>query len=122
MKILVIEPGKHPYEKDIEHTLENLQGIVGGHIEAVYPFEDEVALVCHEEALFDPAQQWNRIINPHMVIKGTFFLCGLGTEDFTDLPDDLLEKYKKHFWNITHFIPTPNGLLPITVRDIMPTE
>ena len=41
---------------------------------------------------------------------------------FTDLPDDLLEKYKKHFWDITHFIPTPNGLLPITVRDIMPTE
>ena len=63
MKILVIEPGKHPYEKDIEHILENLQSIVGGHIEAVYPFEDEVALVCHEEALFDPAQQWNRIIN-----------------------------------------------------------
>lgn len=45
MKILVIEPGKHPYEKYIEHTLENLQSIVGGHIEAVYPFEDEVALV-----------------------------------------------------------------------------
>ena len=81
-----------------------------------------MALVCHEEALFDPAQQWNRIINPHMVIKGIFFLCGLGTENFTDLPDDLLKKYKKHFWDITHFIPTPNGLLPITVRDIMPTE
>lgn len=105
MKILVIEPGKHPYEKDIEHTLENLQSIVGGHIEAVYPFEDEITLVCHEEALFDPTQQWNRIINPHLVIKGTFFLCGLGTEDFTDLPDDILEKYKKHFWDITHFIP-----------------
>ena len=25
MKILVCEPGKHPYVKDIEHTLENLQ-------------------------------------------------------------------------------------------------
>lgn len=47
MKILIVESGKHPYEKDIEHTLENLQSIVGGHIEAVYPFEDEVALVCY---------------------------------------------------------------------------
>ena len=54
MKILIIEPGKHPYEKNIEHTLENLQSIVGGHIEAVYPFEDKVALVCNEEALFLP--------------------------------------------------------------------
>ena len=47
MKILVIEPGKHPYEKDIEHTLENLQSIVGGHIAAVYPSEYEFDLVFH---------------------------------------------------------------------------
>lgn len=70
MKILIVESGKHPYEKDIEHTLENPQSIVGGHIEAVYPFEDEVALVCNEEALFLPELQWNRIINSHLVIKG----------------------------------------------------
>lgn len=32
MKILVCEPGKHPYVKDIEHTLENLQAEVDGYI------------------------------------------------------------------------------------------
>ena len=31
MKILVCEPGKHPYVKDIEHTLENLQAEVDGY-------------------------------------------------------------------------------------------
>ena len=29
--------------------LEAMQGIVGGHLQAVYPFRDEVALVCNEE-------------------------------------------------------------------------
>ena len=45
MKILVCEPGKHPYVKEIEHTLENLQKEVGGYIQALYPFEEEVAVV-----------------------------------------------------------------------------
>ena len=36
MKILVCEPGKHPYVKEIEHTLENLQKEVGGYIQALY--------------------------------------------------------------------------------------
>ena len=40
MKILVCEPGKHPYVKDIEHTLENLQAEVDGYIQAIYPFEE----------------------------------------------------------------------------------
>ena len=36
---------------------------------------------------------------PGMVIAGTFFICGLGEEDFTDLPDDLAEKYEQMFYN-----------------------
>ena len=42
MKILVCEAGKHPAVRDIEHTLKNLQGIVGGYIEAIYPYEEPV--------------------------------------------------------------------------------
>ena len=38
MKILVVEPGKHPYEKEIEGTLKEMQKIVGGRIQALYPF------------------------------------------------------------------------------------
>lgn len=52
MKILVCEPGKHPYVRDIEHTLKNLQREVDGYIEALYPFEDQAAVICNEEALF----------------------------------------------------------------------
>ena len=91
MKILVCEPGKHPYVKEIEHTLENLQKEVGGYIQALYPFEEEVAVVCNEEGLFIEGLQWNRTIEKYGPIKGTFFVCGLGVEDFTGLTDEQAE-------------------------------
>ena len=35
MKILIVEPMKEPYEKEIQGTLEEMQAIVGGYIQAV---------------------------------------------------------------------------------------
>ncbi len=117
MKILVCEPGKHPYVKDIEHTLENLQAEVGGHIEALYPFEDQAAVVCNEEGLFIEGLEWNRTIEKYGSVKGTFFVCGLGFEDFTGLTDEQIEKYKALFWVPELFIPTPNGMVVLHIVD-----
>ena len=89
---------------------------MGGYIEAIYPFEDMVALVCDEESKMKSDTQWNRILGRD-VIKGTFFLCGIEGENFSDFPDELMEKYKKYFWEPQLFIPTPNGLLPIILSD-----
>ncbi len=47
MKVLVVEPRGLPYEKEVPDELEDLQAIVGGHIQAIYPFKDHVALVCN---------------------------------------------------------------------------
>lgn len=44
--VLVVEPGRMPYVKEIDSGLKSLQSEVGGWIEAVYPFEEEVALIC----------------------------------------------------------------------------
>ena len=49
MKVLVVEPEKEPYVKEISSGLSSLQKEVGGFIEAVYPFEDPVAIICNEE-------------------------------------------------------------------------
>lgn len=118
MKILICEPVKHPYVKDIEHTLENLQKEVGGYIEVIYPYADPIAIVCDEEAKLKNNTLWNRMLPEcRDIIKGTFFICGLGDADFTDLSPELTEKYKKRFWNIEHFIPTPHGLMPIVLND-----
>ena len=98
MKILVIAPNEHPKRVEIPHTLEDMQQVVEGYIQAVYPWTDLVALVCDEEGLIN-GKPLNRYIMPGMVIAGTFFICGLGEEDFTDLPDDLAEKYEQMFYN-----------------------
>ena len=48
MKVLMVEPGKSPYAAEIESGLKSLQAAVGGDIQAVYPYEDPVALICNE--------------------------------------------------------------------------
>ena len=49
ISVLVVEPGKHPYQKEIPTTLEAMQGLVGGLIEVVYPWPDSPAvLICNE--------------------------------------------------------------------------
>ena len=49
MKVIIVEPFTNPYTKEIKGDLESMQRIVGGYIEAVYPFDDpDVALVCNE--------------------------------------------------------------------------
>ena len=50
MKVLIVEPLKTPYEREIGNDLKSMQEVVGGYIEAIYPFEDEeIALICNEE-------------------------------------------------------------------------
>lgn len=108
MKILIVEPGKHPRQAEVQHTLKNLQDIVGGYIQAVYPREDPVALVCDEEGLLKQLE-FNRLVAPEVPIFGTFFICGLDEEDFTDLPDDLMTKYSKMLYDPQYLILTRKG-------------
>lgn len=47
MKVIVVEPQKKPVVQEIDAGLASMQKIVGGSIEAVYPFEEPVALICN---------------------------------------------------------------------------
>ena len=49
MLVLVVEPERRPELREIDGTLESMQGIVGGLIQAIYPFGKPVALVCNDE-------------------------------------------------------------------------
>lgn len=48
MKVMVKEPGKPAEEREIENTLEELQDIVGGYVEAVR-FNVDVVIWCHAD-------------------------------------------------------------------------
>ena len=49
MEVVKVETGKKPEIEEIESGLENLQSEVKGWIEVIYPFEDQVALICNDE-------------------------------------------------------------------------
>ena len=117
MKVLLVEPGKNPRTVEIEHTLEAMYQVLDcDTITATYPWEDPVGLVTDDEGLFKD-KPWNRVIDRYTAIKGNFFLCGLGPEDFTDLPEELMEKYKRLFWCPQLFIPTSEGMLVLHLDD-----
>ena len=80
MTVLLIEPGKTPRHTEIDGTLEGMQQVVGGYIQAIYPFEDPVALICNEEGKL-LGLPLNRALKDgdgdiYDIIAGTFFLCG----------------------------------------------
>lgn len=101
IKVLIIEPDKIPYVKEIENTLESLQKIVCGYIQAIYPFNDQIALICNEEGKLNNLPL-NRPLkddeeNVYDIISGTFIITGIDEDDFSSLSDELLEKYALYF-------------------------
>ena len=50
MKVIIVRPLEEPIAAEIEYGLKPMQEIVGGYIQAIYPFEEPVALICNEEA------------------------------------------------------------------------
>ena len=61
MKVLVVRPMEMPEVQEIDHTLSAMQELVGGTIQAVYPFDDPVALVCNDEGKL-LGLPWNRTL------------------------------------------------------------
>lgn len=117
MNVLLIEPGKIPYAVDIGDGLEAMQAAVGGDIQAVYPYDDPVALVCNEEGKL-MGLPLNRTLrddegNIYDILAGNFFLCGLGEEKFADLSPDLMEKYRKQFENPEQFVRIAGKILAV---------
>lgn len=47
MTVLAVLPGKTPERMELDGSLKSMQSFVGGTIQAVYPFEDPVAIVCN---------------------------------------------------------------------------
>ncbi len=115
MKAILVQPETKPVVIEIEGTLEALQSAVGGFIEAVYPFDDPVAIVCNEEGklLGLPLNRALRDENDKVldILAGDFLIVGLGEERFCSLPEELVEKYLNVYKNIEFFMQTPAGII-----------
>ena len=101
MNVLMVEPGKAPYETQIGDDLQSMQAVVGGYIQAVYPYEEPVALICNEDGKLDGLLLNRALRDSHGdiydIVAGNFFIVGLGQNDFTDLPHELAERFAEQF-------------------------
>ena len=117
MKVLIVEPGKIPQEADIEPGLRSLQAAVDGYIQAVYPYEDPVALICNEDGKL-MGLPLNRALRDdtgeiYDIITGNFLITGLDEENFSDLSPELMEKYKEQFLAPESFVRIGGKILAV---------
>ena len=101
MKVLVVEPHKTPYVKDIDPGLAPLQREVRGCIEAVYPFEDEVCVICNEDGNLLKMEPNRTLYDDdneiYDIIVGPFLVVGIGEDEFIDLTPEQQYKYAETF-------------------------
>ena len=121
MNVLMVEPGKAPYEMQIGSDLQSMQALVGGYIQAVYPFEQSVALVCCESGKLD-GLPLNRTLRDadgdiYDIVAGNFFIVGLGESDFTDLPHELAERFAEQFRQPEIFIHVDDKIVAAPMPD-----
>ena len=121
MKVLVVEPEKEPYVKEISSGLSSLQKEVGGFIEAVYPFEDPVAIICNEEGKLEglPLNRALRDEDGHVydIIAGTFLIAGLSEDNFCSLNDAQIEKFSALYKTPELFMRLGNRTLVIPAEE-----
>ena len=129
MTILLVSPGQVPRKITIEDTLDAMQRTVGGPIQAVYPFEESVALICHEEGKLLHLPLNRSLRSPdtgeiYDIIAGDFFLCTAppDSEHFESLTDDQLDRYARIFRTPEIFLSGPGGsiiVLPLPAVSLL---
>ena len=117
MKVLVIEPGKQPVVKEIGNTLKDMQRMVGGYIQAYYPWMDEVAIICNDEGKIMDLPFNRPVFGEHGelvdIIAGTFFLGGAPPEEehFVSLTEPQIAWLSRRFAWPERFWKTGRQLL-----------
>lgn len=120
MTVLVVEPMKGPYVKEIDPGLHALQAEVGGDIATAYPFSDPVGLVCNDEGKLIGLELNRGLRDEHGeiydVMAGTFLVVGLSEDSFTSLTPEQVQKYTEHFKQPEQFISLNGQIIALPVE------
>ena len=124
ISVLVVEPEKKPYAKEISSGLSSLQHEVGGYIQAVYPYEEPVAIICDEEAKLK-GSELNRVLRDedgkiYDVVAGTFLIVGLDEEDFASLTPEHMKQFKEKFDTPEMFMKLNGKLVVLPMEEERP--
>lgn len=123
MTVLLVQPGRYPAITEIGTGLSELQKAVDGDIEATYPFDDEVALICNEEGKIN-GSPLNRALRTedgdvYDIIAGDFLVVGLGEENFASLTPEQAAHYEGLFHQPEMFVKMGRGVMAISLPDDM---
>ena len=121
ISVVLVEPGKKARAAHIDGTLPGMQGIVGGDIQVVYPFEEEVCIVCNEEGKVT-GLPLNRALRDddgeiYDIVAGTFFICGYGGENLSSLSADQLKRYTEMYECPEKFMKMDGQIHAIRIHD-----
>ena len=118
--VLVVEPMKEPYTKEIDSGYKAMQKEIGGLIQVIYPYDDLVGIICNDEGKINGLPLNRAIYNENGtlidIMAGTFLVVGLGDENFTSLDADLIKKFSDKFKNPEQFFRLGNEIVAIPVK------
>ena len=118
--VVLCEPGKIVRVTTITNSLESFQKTVGGYIEAIYPFEDHVVIICNEDGKLN-GKELNRAFcdgsgQIYDILVGPFIIAGLIDDDFASLSEELQQKYYKMFRHPEIFLGDGNQIQVISLE------
>ena len=103
IKVVMCEPGRAARITEIGTELEDLQRAVGGMIEAYYPFEEQVCIVCNDEGKMNGMSPCRAVYGEDGkmmdIIFGPCFICDCSGENFGSLSQDQIKRYTEQFKN-----------------------
>lgn len=121
LDVLLVKPGMYPQAVQIGSELEDLQKAVGGDIEAVYPYNEPVALIVNDEGKLN-GSELNRALRDNEgqiydIVAGDFLVVGLGEEDFASLSPEMMEKFEKEFHQPEMFVRMGRSIMALPLPD-----
>ncbi len=122
--VIAVEPWKKPYVQSIPNTLDSLQHEVGGDIQAITPYADPIAIIAADEGKL-MGLPFNRAVRDDDgticdYLVGKFLIVGVGEEDFTSIPADLIPKYEREFQTPEQFVQIGEKYCILPTMDATP--
>ena len=121
---IMVEPQKAPVTVELEGVQNEINDLIGGEIDILRPFDDDVAILCSEgrekgmfplnRALYDEDHKVSDII------RGTFLVVGMSDDSFVSLSPDQKDKFGKMFETPESFIRMGKNIMAIPLEDTKP--
>ena len=101
LKVVLVKPYEKAFVTELGSDLESMQEAVAGLIQPIYPFDENVVIVCNDEGkiLGLPLNRALKADDREIIdiIAGDFFICGFRGENFISLTDEQLNRYCEMF-------------------------